>query len=157
VLPADDSMQIPLHTFYLLRILYSEADSKKRNEYESLEDFTFYALLSMETYKRDSLVEKRPSAIYLNKLSDKYRSCIVSYRTAWMLAKIIPPRNVADRQFVLEEYLTIREAGISIKVQSDLTDESVKGDAKEIAELGSELEDLLLPQLEGCYKRSLER
>jgi hypothetical protein len=136
-------MQIPLNTFYLLRILYVEAHDSKDNEIGSIGDFAFYALLSQATSKLDSL-------------SMENREGVCNYRSVVMLAKILGPIHIVNRVFVLEEYLSLREINTPIPVETDLTDAKVLWEPAELATLHSNLDAVILPNFQLSDKRARE-
>ena len=136
-------MQIPLNTFYLLRVLYLEGEDKKDTECLSIGDFVFAALLS-------------PSVSKLDSLTDEKRAAVKRYRVACMMTKFMPPRLIANREFVLEEYLSLRDSVTLIPVETDLTDEAVIDDTEHLASLHRELDEILLPCFQRCDKRARE-
>jgi hypothetical protein len=136
-------MQIPLNTFYLLRILYLDGENKRDAEYVSIGDFVFGALLS-------------PSVSNLDSLPDKPRACVRRYRVACMSAEIRPPSLIRNRKFVLEEYLSLRDSTILISVETELTDVAVSDDAESLASLHRELDEILLRCFQLCDKRARE-
>jgi hypothetical protein len=136
-------MQIPLNTFYLLRILYLEGEGKNDAECGCIGDFIFAALLSASASKLDSLTLEK-------------RERVKQYRVTCALTKFRPPRLIANREFVLEEYLSLRQSVVLIPVESDLTDKAVSGDAESLAALHRELDEMLLPCFQLCDKRAKE-
>jgi hypothetical protein len=75
---------------------------------------------------------------------------------AFMLAKIVPPRLIANREFVLEEYLALRENITPIPLETDFTDERVSIDHDFLAGLDSDLDALLQPHFKMSDKRARE-
>ena len=138
-------MQIPLNTFYLLWILYLEAEKKDRGECCSIGDFAFGALLSSVVDRCD-----------WESLADDKKGCLKRYRSVLLAAKIVPPRFIANREFVLEEYLALRENAVLIPIETDFTDERVSFNAASFSALHNELEALLLPTLRLSDKRARE-
>ncbi len=138
-------MHIPLNTFYLLRVLFLEGEDKERGECSSIGDFAFGALLSAAVSRDDFL-----------SLASEKKECVKAYRMASMLAKIVPPRLIANREFVIEEYLALRENVTPIAVETDFTDERVSFDGDSLAGLRSELDGLLQPHFQMSDKRARE-
>ncbi len=138
-------MHIPLKTFYLLRVLYLEQQHKKNTDYVSIGDFAFGALLCPAIPRAD-----------FGSLADDKKTCLKSYRLAAMMAKIVPPRLIADREFVLQEYVALQENVTLIPIETDFTDEKVSFDAESLTALHNSLEALLLPILQLSDKRARE-
>jgi len=145
-------MQLPAHIFYLLRILYYETEPTARDEWGTLADLVYYALLSDAVYKLDEMSNGNRSVVHLNKLDEKSYAAVISYRTRLITAKILAPLSIAEREFVFEEYLALCEVNSKVDVESDLLTDDISAEA--IKELGSELESVLLPALDHCYRRS---
>jgi len=124
-------MQIPVHTFYLLRKVF--LDSNQDDDLLSIDEFLYYALLSKATSRLDQKSDGSPSHVYLEKLSDECQVHVKNYRLILMMAQVRPPNGIRNRLFILEEYLALRDVAASIHINnSELFEQDTLGNSEEI-------------------------